>query len=381
MTMPQPLPLIELTGDSHDWGLQHGGAAKDRVDHNVRAYLRRFTEWARIPRDEVRDRAHAYWRVIEVTSPGYARAIEGISQASGQDLLDIVALNVRYEIMYSEFAERGKMARLAGLVSGGCTSFAVLPDFSSNGHLLMGQNWDWIPESMGVVLRTRTERGLEGLAFTEAGIAGAKIGFNSAGIGLTVNGLVSNLDSWSRLRKPFHVRCWEVLQSHTLDQADRAVADEPRSCSANFLIALGGRSPRILDIEAAPENACRIVPRGSFLAHTNHFSDPDSLGISQPLGEDRPSTFHRFARMQAMFDARIAQDKTIGIADLKRTLRDHQGEPNSVCRHANLAFPPDDRYETVVSVVMDLDAKEMHIARGPPCTARYSRILLRPRPS
>jgi len=373
--MARRLPLVELDGGPREWGLQHGRAAKREVEHNVRAYLRRFTEWARIPRDEVRRRADAYRTVIEEANPDYARCMEGIAEGSGQDVADVVAVNVRYEMMYSEFADRGMKGPMAPAASGGCTSFALLPALAANGHLLMGQNWDWIPESQGLLLRTRTEDGMRGVAFTEAGIAGAKIGFNDAGVGLAVNGLVSSADSWANLRRPFHVRCWEALRARTLSEAERAVAGGTRACSSNFLIAHAGRDPQVMDIEAAPEAVCRILPTVGFLAHTNHFSDPEALGVWQPLGDDRKSTLHRLARMQAML-ADAATKGKVGVEDLKRMLRDHDGRPNSVCRHPDEAFPPDDRYETVVSVVMDLDAREMSVASGNPCAARYKRVEL-----
>ncbi len=57
--------------------------------------------------------------------------------------------------------------------------------------------------------------GLRTLSFTEAGIFGGKIGLNSAGLGLTVNGLTTTDDDWSRLSKPFHVRCYEICAPAT----------------------------------------------------------------------------------------------------------------------------------------------------------------------
>ncbi|HYS71470.1 MAG TPA: C45 family peptidase, partial [Thermoplasmata archaeon] len=214
------------------------------------------------------------------------------------------------------------------------------------------------------------------LAFTEAGIAGAKIGLNSAGVGLAINGLVSNLDSWSRLRKPFHVRCWEILAAATLGNAELAVTSAKRSCSTNFLIAQAGENGHVVDLEAAPDNERRLEPADGFLAHTNHFSDPDGLGIWQPLAEDRQSTFDRYTRANAVLGSWADGGRKVTVEDLKRMLRDHTGAPRSLCRHQDRTLPPESRYETVVSVIMDLDAKEMYVASGTPCTARYRRIAL-----
>ena len=371
------LPLIEVAGTPREQGLWHGAAAEKAVAENVRTYLERFAAVGKVSRAEVHRRASAYRRVIEKASPDYAAAMDGIAEGSGQEILDVVALNVRYEILYSEFAHRGMERALAGPSAvGGCTSFALLPSLTANGHLLIGQNWDWIPEVRGLVVRRRDGVSPDQLAFTEAGIAGAKIGLNAAGVGLAINGLVSNLDSWSRLRKPFHVRCWEILAARTLPEAELAITSAKRSCSTNFVLAQAGEGGGVVDLEAAPENECRLEPANGFLAHTNHFSDPDALGIWQPLAEDKPSTFDRHRRIQEVLQGWAAKGRKVAVEDLKRLLRDHENAPRSLCRHQDLSLAPELRYETVVSVVMDLDAREMYVASGTPCTARYRKLSL-----
>lgn len=377
MTMARSLPLVELEGDPRAWGLTHGRKARARIARNVELYRQRFGYWTKASPDELRKRAEAYREVIEKSNPDYFAAMEGIAAGSGEDLLDIVAVNVRYEILYSGFAARGMELKRPGLaVSGGCTSFAVAPSHSANGHLLVGQNWDWIPEVEGLLVRTEAGDGTRQLAFTEAGIAGAKIGLNSHGIGLAVNGLVSNADSWSRLRTPFHVRCWEVLAAREFETAAQAVGGETRACSANFVLAQAGATPRIADFETAPEGTCRLDATDGFVTHTNHFLDQDKLGIWQPLAEDRKSTFHRYARSQSWLRGRIERGGKIGVNDLKGMLRDHDGKPDCICRHADSARPAEERFATVVSVILDLDAGKMSVAAGPPCTAQYRSFSL-----
>jgi len=377
VTMAANLPVVELEGTPRQWGVQHGKAAKERIAANVELYGKRFAYWTKASPAELRKRAEAYRDVVAKANPSYYASMAGIAEGSGEDLLDVVAVNVRYEILYSGFAARGMELKQSGLaVSGGCTSFAIAPSHSANRHLLIGQNWDWIPEVEGLLVRTRAPDGTRQLAFTEAGIAGAKIGLNSHGIGLAVNGLVSNADSWSRLRKPFHVRCWEILAARKFETAANAVSGETRACSANFVLAQAGTPPTIVDFETAPESECRLEATDGFLTHTNHFLDQDKLGIWQPLAEDRKSTFHRYARSQSLLRDRIERGRKIGLEDLKAMLRDHEGKPDCICRHEDSARPSEERFATVVSAILDLDAKAMYVASGTPCTARYRRILL-----
>jgi isopenicillin-N N-acyltransferase like protein len=240
-----------------------------------------------------------------------------------------------------------------------------LPDASANGHLWLGQNWDWIPQVRGAVVHTRGEDEVETLGFTEAGVFGAKIGINSAGLGLAINGMVSNVDDWSRPALPFHVRCYDILRSRTLDEARAVVTAQARPCAANFLLA---QSPdRAIDIEAAPETVRVLTPEEDALVHANHFLEPRLLGVEEPPSERRPHSYARQSRMRALLDAR----RPVGLGDLESALRDHDDHPDGICRHENSEDPPEERYITVASVIMDLDERSVWLTDGQPCEHLY----------
>src|SRR3989442_2270446 len=198
--------------------------------------------------------------------------------------------------MYSQFA---KIGLTPVPHTDGCTAFGAMPEVTVNHHLLIAQNWDWIPQVEGLFLKIRPTIGPDVLCFTEAGVVGGKIGLNSAGIGLAINGLISNRDDWERLRKPFHVRCSEILESKTLSQAISRITRGERSCSANFLVGQQTKlgAGKIVNIESAPEATGALSPEHGVFAHTNHFFHPARLGLKQVLDEERRSTLHRFARI------------------------------------------------------------------------------------
>jgi isopenicillin-N N-acyltransferase-like protein len=52
--------------------------------------------------------------------------------------------------------------------------------------------------------------------------------------------------------------------------------------------------------------------------------------------------------------------------------RDHASFPLAICRHVDERDAPVDRTETVFSVVLDLDARRLGIAVGPPCAHQYA---------
>ena len=356
------LPLVHIDGEPFDQGHQHGLALGDQIAHNLEVYFDRFQTEGQLSAGEVRERASRYLPLLK-SYADYFSTMEGIAATSGQDLLDIVVLNMRYELLYYQYS----ILPVGG--PDGCTSFALQPALTTNHHLLIGENWDWIPEVAGAVLHTQ-DSNFETLSFTEAGIVGGKIGLNSAGLGLAINGLLSTVDDWSRLVMPFHVRCYEILRSRDFRSAMSIIEGQPRACSANFVIA---QTPdQVVDFEAAPDALGEMQPHHGLVVHTNHFCDPTRLGIEEPKSERRPHSYTRLARMHELLDAR----KPLSVADIQASLRDHDNYPDSVCRHIHPDDPPEEACTTVVSAVMDLDERTLWLTDGPPCERMYERYTL-----
>ncbi|QAA75960.1 MAG: Peptidase C45, acyl-coenzyme A:6-aminopenicillanic acid acyl-transferase [Candidatus Bipolaricaulis sibiricus] len=362
--MSAPLPILELAGGPRAIGLGHGREASDRIKNNLSLYTRRYRDEVGLEQAEVHRRAAMWLERVSELDPPYAAALRGVAAGSGLSVLDIAALNARYELFYSEFSSTG--------LATACTAFAILPACAGGG-LLVGENWDWFPEVEGVWLRVRWGD-LTVLAFTEAGIVGGKIGFNSAGIGLAVTGLLSHLDRWDGEGIPFHVRAWRVLLSSDLDAAAAVVEAGRSPCSASFLVGDATRG-RASAFERAPTGTAQIEPDNGILVHANHFLRAEQLGVREPLAEDRRSTHLRQRRLADRL-TQAAGAGQVSVESVQDALRDHVGRPDSVCRHESPLFPPALNYRTVLSVVMDLRARRLQYAAGPPCAGAYHEIAL-----
>ena len=361
------LPLVSLHGPPLEQGRQHGAQLKERIAANIAVYFDRFLRETLLERDAVCQIASQYAAHIQRQSPAYFSGMQGVAEGSGFDFLEIVALNVRYEILYYQF---GKMAMAREAQADGCTLFALLPEATSEGHLIIGQNWDWIPEVQGAVLHTHEPDGLQTLAFTEAGIVGAKLGLNSEGIGLAINGITTTDDDWSRFNRPAHVRFYEILRQRDFNDAVLVITGESRACSTNFLIA---QPPGyVLDVEAAPDTEGILMPVDGILTHANHFVNPDALGLTEPPNPRRIYSRRREARLQELLFA--ARPTT--LEKIKTALCDTQDDPFGLCRHRNLAEPPEQHYVTVTSAIMDLDTKTLHLTDGPPDQSDYQTFSL-----
>jgi isopenicillin-N N-acyltransferase-like protein len=356
------LPLVQLHGSPYDQGLHQGQVLRDRIAHNLWIYFSRFERELHLSRTETLRRAARYADAIADQNRDYYDAMRGTAVGAAVELEAIVVLNVRYELFYDEYVERP--------MADGCTAFALLPEQTDTGRLLIGENWDWIVGVQGAILHTTEANGLATLSFTEAGIIGGKIGLNSAGMGLVINGLTSGEDDWSRLEKPFHVRCYEILRSTQIEAAVNVVTEGKRSCSANYLIA---QIPdQVVNIETTPTISNRSFPHNGFLVHSNHFVNPDALGIHERSIEINRHSYWRYERLGALLEA--AQPTS--LAQIQAGLRDHQHHPYSICFHPDQAEPPEQHYASLVSAVIDLHERTLEISDGPPCSAPYIRYQL-----
>ena len=363
------LPFLRLSGSPFEQGVAHGRELRRRVVHNRMIYFERFARETGLSEADVLRIAVPYAEAITAQNPNYYAGMKGIAQGSGLSFGEIAALNLRYEILYYQF---GKLAAAASAEPpiDGCTAFAVLPAGTVSGHLLIGQNWDWIPEIQGAVVATQDDDGWETLGYTEAGIFGTKIGLNSVGVGLAINGMTTTDDDLSRHAKPFHVRCYEILRSRSFESAVEVVIGESRCCSTNFLIA---QSPdKVVDIEAAPDEANLITCVDNCLTHANHFVDPSGLGIVEPPNDRRVYSRHRSDRLRDL----LAAHMPLTIEVIKGYLRDTKDDPFGICRHRDLSSPPEQHYTTVTSVILNLETRTIHLTDGPPDESSYETFQL-----
>jgi isopenicillin-N N-acyltransferase-like protein len=365
--MAARIPSLTTDEDPHGCGLMHGRRFAREIADNLATYLRRFAA-SGLGREAAYGEAERWLAAVRRQSPAYAEEMRGIAEGSGQTEATIALLNARYELAFTLFGQDARAGeREAALAIGpdGCTTFGLLPSATADRHTWLGQNWDWLEGVHGrtLVLRVRRKHQPSFVCLTEAGIAGGKMGLNECGIALVENGLASSHDGRNPYQKPFHVRCREVLDCERHDQAVAAVASTPRSCSANFMIGAPGA---VTDVETSPDHAAHLHPDDGILTHSNHFLTP---GHGESLLEKlSPNTLARVARMRAL----LAEHRgAITFAHMRAAAADHSGAPYAICRHPDPAQPAAKRTMTAGAVLIDLEARVMHVANGPPCSNDY----------
>src|SRR6266498_1671739 len=123
--MNSTLPTLTLKGSPYQIGYKHGSKARPEIEHNLEVYFRRFKSETELSHDVAVSRAAEFLEVVKNVSPEYAETMKGVAAGSGQEILDVTALNVRYELMYSQFSKIGLKPMPKTF---GCTAFATLPN-------------------------------------------------------------------------------------------------------------------------------------------------------------------------------------------------------------------------------------------------------------
>jgi len=365
-------PHVRVAGSASQRGRKYGEQARKRVRRSVSAYREVFAELAGWDWPTVLAEAARFEAPIAAYRPQYLAEMRGIADGAGLDFADVLAINVRTEVMFA--AKARQAAAGAGPARTGppeCSAFAVAPAPGRPGPALLGQNWDWLPHTAEtvVVLESRQDDAPDFVTVVEAGLL-AKTGMNSSGLGLVTNALVTS-DDTGEPGLPYHVLLRAIMDCENVSDAITALQAGFRSSSANYLLA--HRDGLAVDIEASPGDFSRLYllypGDDGVVLHTNHFLAERFAGrdVSVWAMPDSPVRLQRLrAGVQAAADP--------SLATFRALLSDHANYPSGVCCHPDLRMPRHDQGMTATSVLMDLEARRMWVTDGNPCSVPYREL-------
>ncbi|OAQ89005.1 N-terminal nucleophile aminohydrolases (Ntn hydrolases) [Purpureocillium lilacinum] len=325
-------------------GFAHGKGAKVEIGRGLIFYAGLFWQASKLPWPEVQELARDFDGIIATRWPRYYEEIRGIADGAGRDILDILALNVRSEIVFGQFSD-------------GCTSAYC----RSDAYSYLGQNWDWKEEQgENLIQLTITQPDLPAIKMiTEAGIIG-KIGLNSAGVGVCFNAIrARGLD---KTRLPVHLGLRLALESTSVEQALRQLQDIGMASSAHFLI---GDATTAVGLEFTSSTFAQVpVNNAGFVVHANHMllTHP---GIYEPhwLDDSAP-------RVETMERNIIAAGEVSW--DRFRTLfEDETGYPCAI----NRAAEGKGEFPTLFNICIDLRRRAAVVRVGRPTAGDSGQVL------
>ena len=338
---------IEVAGVPQQMGRAIGQAAREEIRGFCAVASALVHTTMRVSRAAANETVANAFRSAEQYAPHMLEEIRGIAEGAGVSAEDIMLLQVR-----NQFAPQA---------DSGCTSLA-LAGADNAAARLVAQNWDNDPalDPFTVVLTRRPLGKPAFMTVTQAGLI-AYIGFNDAGIGLCLNTLPAPARSCG---VPHYFTVRGIYEARTLDTAIHAVERAQRAIPANIML-LTPQGPADLEVTVDGVHVIRDAGTG-VVTHANHCRHADLLAINEQF----PELIQSHQRQRRIDQLLPPGREAIELEQVQHALRDHEGYPRSICRHAN-----DDQgtghWQTVFSVIMEPAARRMHVSRGTPCTHSY----------
>ena len=352
--MPGELYFLELTGNSRRRGLQHGRQLKQPIQTAVDFYFSFFQTHLGLDAKEVRRRAAKFIEPTARVSDKLMAEYEGIAEGSGQTLEDIFACSARYEITFGEvdLAE--------------CSNLFVGPERSRSGHTLIAQNWDWRPEVMDfrALLLARCDDLPDHMVVTECAQPG-KYGLNEHGLGAIEAGLQCS-EKESVGDNLFVVLLRAILEHDSLDGALQVLDQFAPRATCNILPAVAGGHGA--SVEATPKGMVRrdLGPKDLYW-HTNHC-----------LESDEPCTFKNSLLRGQRWDELTRLPTAVAPKTVQEWLADRHAGEDSICSipEEGGSRETTNWFQTLCSIVMDLEERKMWVSDGPSCRRPYQEFAL-----
>ncbi|MBT2411293.1 acyl-coenzyme A--6-aminopenicillanic-acid-acyltransferase form [Streptomyces sp. ISL-12] len=376
---PRTLPLVEISGTPRDRGRQYGEAVRPQLRAALAYYEEAFGHAAGLTWAQVTARAARWQRPVDAYAPDLLEEMRGTADGAGVDLLDVLALNARGEVLYDKsFAAMETEGEADGKTEGetdapdGCTSFAAFGPASGDGHVWAGQNWDWraaVADTV-VMLRIVQPPAPTLIMQVEAGQVGRQ-GANSAGLALNANGLGGRFSSAIGL--PQTVVRRRVLDQSVVTDALDVLCRTRAHIASNALLTC--REGFAIDLETTPAGHGWLYPTDGLLVHGNHYQ----AGVPAALAADyRPLSPDSLVRVPRAEQGLRALRESTGPDEsrklIKQAMSDHLGHPESLCTHPDARRPAVRHWQTLVSSCVDLTTGDYHITAGTPCDRDYQHL-------
>jgi isopenicillin-N N-acyltransferase-like protein len=282
--------------------------------------------------------------------PQYTEELEGIAEGADVSFDDVVVVN----------ALEGVVMDALHLTK--CTSVAINEERSTDGHVLMAHNEDWLPEDEQdvFVLHATPDNEPAFLAMTYGALL-PNIGFNEFGIAQCCD-TVYPMDT--RIGVPRVIASRAVLAAQTPAEAISSTLVPQRAVGYNHLIVHEGGE--LYSVEVSAKRFAILYGDEGALVHTNHYLSPNMQEIESEPDELINTRVRYFRALRLLRRTPLHNIKT-----LQSILCDHLNFPNSICNHSINDIEILDREKTINSMVIDLTAKTMHLAWGNPCQNQY----------
>ena len=344
---------IEISGSPYERGLQYGKSCKGLIDVCISNYQQYIYHDTGMDWNVACRLATVYKKQIEDFNPKYIMEMQGIADGAGRRFEEILAINCRSELR-----------AMSGYVPAECTTVAILPSASADGHTYTGQNWDnqTLQRECMVVLKIHQENEPTVMLFTEAGFIGGK-GINSTGVSLLLNALFVG---YEKDAVPLHIKMRAALDGTNISQAYSNAANGPTGTGGNLMLGCDGAA---ISEELTLHEVDGILPINGIITHTNHILSPRLQHIPDYF-RTNGSSFLRLCRADELLKGK----KIIDQSYIRSVFSDHAGYPLGLCTHPIADQPDWMQYSTNYTVIFDNTEKKAYFCAGNPCEGEFKEL-------
>lgn len=356
MKDPNGFREIECTGTAYEIGLQYGKAARANI-HRALTLLVTGLETGpyRANRDGVIACSRKYLANVRTFDPSGIDRVRGMAEGAGIGFDEAFAIHCYMELVIN-------YPYLAGM----CTSFGATGPATKNGITIIGQNIDWHPDTPLDLLRIRHDDGLEQMTIAFFGTSCYSL--TSAGIGNCANLTLSPMGPVTN-HIPLSFYLFKAMRQKNLDDALEVLQSSARGLGYYHLADAGGN---LLGIESIYNRYSILEPENGLLVHANHYETPDFAENdgAHTFITDSFQRAPRLRRLMKQHHGSLTPEKVMTL------LADHDGYPNSICRHVDSTKPPIFASMSKASFIMLPAERKMYICLGPPCENNYKEYAL-----
>lgn len=367
--MPK-LRVLEIGGTPHEMGYQHGKPYIQEIRDltEERLHLSGDPRWIggrSLTREQVLALGELCVAEHWAYSPELMEELEGMSQATGLGLAELVILNGFTDFVdVAANYDRVMNPQLAAHpAADDCTAFVVPNVASPDGHGFIGQTWDMHETALPYVLllKGRPKNKPAFLLFTITGCIGM-IGMNDAGIAIGINNLTGN-DGQIGVTWTFVVR--KVMEQTNLDDALKCITSAKLAGAHNYFLA--DSTGRGFNIEAMSTRYHITEVGEKSLVHTNHCIADQLMPLERPrLPASQLSSETRLSRAQEL----LSGGKI--TLDLLMALTRDRAVGSGIC-----VLPEAPVFiETCGAAIMRPATREFWAIWGPPIHGEYERYVV-----
>ena len=348
-----PPPLVEVSGSHREMGQQIGEACREQVQRsvaNAHTLIEQSYDTVELTWDGAKIQSHKYLPFAEERYGQYVDELRGIAEGANVSFDDVMVVNAMEAVTMDAL----HLTR--------CTSFAVNETCTADGHVLVAHNEDWVPEDENdvYVISARPTDDPPFLAMTYGALL-PNVGFNAYGIAQLIDSVYPND---SRIGIPRLVVSRAVLASRRISGAIGRTLISHRAAGYNHLLV--HESGEMYSVEVSSRRFEILHGTDGYIVHTNHYLSQTMKEIEKDP-EELISSRVRYFRANRL----LRENSAHSIKTLQAIQKDHVNLPNSICNHNIVGIDPTDRESTITALVIDLTAREMHIAWGNPCQNTY----------